>query len=138
MKKPLATFSHCCQKNPSANDAVSAKMVQDYTNFLYQIPWYKYDFLLDVAELKANDPKSLRNKERQFALGLEFRMKSQHAKAITKAAKASGQAKLTIRTIVRDISVEDLLTIKGVNGINATNRRTEIKTLLLPKPFNNL
>lgn len=56
-------------------------------------------------------------------------MKSQHAKAITKAAKTSGQAKLTIRTIVHNISVEHLLIIKGVNVINATNKRTELKTL---------
>jgi len=70
----------------------------------------------------------LRNKEYQFALGVEFRMKSQYAKAITKATEASGQAKLTIRTIVHDISVENLLTIKGVNVINATSKRTEIQT----------
>ena len=87
-------------------------MAQNYANFLHQIPWYKYDFLAASAELKANNPKSLCNKEYQFALGVEFRMKSQYAKAITKATEASGQAKLTIRTIVHDISVEDLLTIK--------------------------
>ena len=103
-------------------------MVREYTNFPYQIPWYKFDFLSDVAELEANDPKSLHDKQRQFTLGLEFRMKSQHAKAITKAAKTSGQAKLTIRTIVHDISVEHLSTIKGINVINTTNKRTEIET----------
>ena len=115
-------------KNPSANDAVSAKMVREYANFPYQIPWYKFDFLSDVAELEANDPKSLHDKKRQFTLGLEFRMKSHHAKAITKAAKTSGQAKLTIRTIVHDISVKHLLIIKGISVINATNKRTELKT----------
>ena len=70
----------------------------------------------------------MRDKEHQFALGVEFRMKSQYAKAITKATEVSGEAKLTIRTIVQDISVEDLLTIKGVNVINATCKRTEIQT----------
>ena len=103
-------------------------MAQNYANFLHKIPWYKYDVLAARAELKANNPKSLRDKEHQFALGVEFRMKSQYAKAIVKATEVSGEAKLTIRTIVQDISVEDLLTIKGVNVINATCKRTEIQT----------
>ena len=50
----------------------SVKMAQNYANFLHQIPWYKYDFLAARAELKANNPKSLRNKEYQFALGVEI------------------------------------------------------------------
>lgn len=112
----------------SASDDASAQMARDYAEFLHQIPWYKYDFPSDIAELKAIGPLTLRDRERQIALGLEFGTKTQYAKAIAKAVEAAGQAKLTIRTIVHDLSVEELRSIDGVTVIRATPQGTEIDT----------
>ncbi len=112
----------------SASDNASAQMARDYAEFLHQIPWYKYDFPSDIAELKAIGPETLRDRERQIALGLEFGTKTQYAKAIAKAVEASGQAKLTIRTIVHDLSVDDLRSIEGITVIRATPEGTEIDT----------
>lgn len=112
----------------SASDIASAQMARDYAEFLHQIPWYKYDFPSDIAELKAIGPQSPRDRERQFALGLEFGAKAQYAKAIAKAVEAAGQAKLTIRTIVHDLSVENLRSIDGITVIRATPDGTEIDT----------
>jgi hypothetical protein len=115
-------------KTPSASDAASAQMARNYAEFLHQIPWYKYDFPADINELKAIGPKSLRDRERQIALGLEFGTKTQYAKAIAKAVEAAGQAKLTIRTIVHDADVDDLHRIDGVTVIRSTPEGTEIDT----------
>jgi hypothetical protein len=113
---------------PTASDKASAQIARDYAEFLHQIPWYKYNFPADIAELKSIGPRSLRDRERQFALGLEFGTKTQYAKAIAKAVEAAGQAKLTLRTIVLDMSVEDLCAIDGVTIIRATPDGTEIET----------
>jgi hypothetical protein len=115
-------------KTPSASDTASAQMARNYAEFLHQIPWYKYDFPADVAQLKAIGPQSLRDRERQIALGLEFGTKTQYAKAIAKAVEAAGQAKLTIRTIVHDLDVDDLRSIEGVTIIRNTPEGTEIET----------
>lgn len=112
----------------SESDKASAQMARDYAEFLHQIPWYKYDFESDIAELKAIGPQTLRDRERQIALGLEFGTKTQYAKTIAKAVEASGQAKLTIRTIVTDLTVEELRAIDGVTVIRATPEGTEIDT----------
>jgi hypothetical protein len=115
-------------KTPSASDKASAQMARDYAEFLHQIPWYKYDFSADVAQLKAIGPQSLRDRERQIALGLEFGTKTQYAKAIAKAVEAAGKAKLTIRTIVHDVEVEELRGIDGITIIRNTPEGTEIDT----------
>ncbi len=112
----------------SASDKASAQMARDYAEFLHQIPWYKYDFPSDIAELKAIGPETLRDRERQFALGLEFGAKAQYAKAIAKAVETTGQAKLTIRSIVNNLTVEELRGIDGVTVIRATPDGTEIDT----------
>ena len=112
----------------STSDNASAQMARDYADFLHQVPWYKYDFPSDIAELKAIAPQTLRDRERQIALGLEFGTKTQYAKAIAQAVEAAGQAKLTIRTIVHDLTVEELRSIKGITVIRATPKGTEIDT----------
>ena len=112
----------------SASDVASAQMARDYAEFLHQIPWYKYDFPSDIAELNAIGPQTLRDRERQIALGLEYGAKTQYAKAIAKAVEASGQAKLTIRTIVHDLDVDALRAIEDVTIIRATPNGTEIDT----------
>lgn len=116
------------ESTPSASDQASAKMARNYAEFLHQIPWYKYDFPQDIADLKAIGPQTLRDRERQFALGLEFGVKTQYAKAIASAVSATGQAKLTIRSIIQGLSVEQLRAIEGVTVIRATPNGTEIET----------
>lgn len=114
--------------DPVASDAVSAKMAREYAEFLHQIPWYKYDFPADIAKLKAIGPQSYRDRERQFALGLEFSAKTAYAKAIAQAVEASGQAKLTIRSVVKGLETEALHKIPDVIVIRANPDGIEIET----------
>ncbi|MDR6263170.1 hypothetical protein [Roseobacter sp. N2S] len=114
--------------DPVASDTASARMARDYAEFLHQIPWYKYDFPKDVAALKAIGPLTFRDRERQFALGLEFGAKTAYAKAIAQAVEASGQAKLTIRSVVKGVDTDALHKIPEVIVIRATPDGIEIET----------
>lgn len=63
-------------------DTVTAQMAADYAAFLYQVPWYRWNFAEDADTLSANPAPGFRNWERRLAIGLEFRGKSLYAGAI--------------------------------------------------------
>jgi hypothetical protein len=73
-------------------DEFGRAVLQDYSAFLYTIPWYKYPFrekLDGLMAISAPTPSSLRTWERDFALGAEYFVKIGYASLIQKALDAS-------------------------------------------------
>ena len=98
-------------------DDVSARQAADYARFLQQVPWYQWDFAKDVAELKSAATPALRDRERAVALGLEFSAKAAYAKVIASAVEGIGADQLRMRSVVSDITEEQLVVIDGVDVI---------------------
>jgi hypothetical protein len=109
-------------------DDASAQMAGSYAAFLYQTPWYRWDFATDAARLSADTSPGLRNWERRTALGLEFRTKAAYAGLIAKAVAATGYDQLTMRSNVRGLPPEDLAKIPGVTVITNRPEGVEIET----------
>lgn len=97
-----------------AGDVISARQAADYAKFLQQVPWYKWDFARDAAELRALEPETFRDRERAFALGVEFGVKAAYAKAIAAAVAQTGFDALRLKMVVQGLSAADLATLPGV------------------------
>lgn len=109
-------------------DIASAKMARDYAQFLQQVPWYKYDFPKDRAILSEQSDGSLRDRERNIALGLEFATKTSYAKVIAEAVAATEQAKLTIRSVVTGLTADQLAGIDDITLLNMSDDNALIET----------
>ncbi|MCG6903282.1 MAG: hypothetical protein LJE68_11435 [Rhodobacter sp.] len=108
-------------------DDVSALQAAEYAEFLQQVPWYRWDFDADVAKLAAASTGSFRDRERRFALGVEFGVKAAYARAIAAAVANIGPDALTLRMIVRGGSAQSLSAHQGVTVISS-GPQTEIET----------
>lgn len=109
-------------------DRLSADMARGYAAFLRQTPWYQWDFAGDAAGLVANGSDHVRDRERRFALGLEFRAKAAYAKVIERAVAGVGTDRLTQRSIVRGPDPEALAGAEGVTVIATRPEGIEIET----------
>jgi hypothetical protein len=98
-------------------DDRSARQAADYAVFLQQTPWYKWDFTRDAAELNAAATSALRDRERRFALGLEYRAKAAYAKVIEAAVAAVGADQLRLRAVVTGIDPAALAALPEVQVI---------------------
>jgi hypothetical protein len=98
-------------------DDLSAGQAADYAVFLQQVPWYKWDFTRDAAALNASATDALRDRERRFALGLEYRAKAAYAKVIEAAVAAVGADQLRLRAVVSGLPAEDLAALPDVQVI---------------------
>jgi hypothetical protein len=107
-------FAYVRGPEKSPQDRFAAAMAEDYGRFLHQTPWYKYDFDGAVAKLMAEPDQGLRSTERRLALAGEWKAKAAYARVIAGAVAATGQAQLTIRSLVSGIPVADLQAIAGV------------------------
>ena len=107
-------------------DDVSAAQSAAYAAFLQQVPWYKWPFERDAADLDARATGALRDRERQAALGLEYRAKAAYAGVIASAVAQAGPDALTLRMIVA--GAPDLAGIDGITVIAARPEGTEIET----------
>jgi len=115
------------QKTPQDEEAL--KMAVDYSAFLRQTPWYKYDFDKANQALWAapvSDP--VRGWERRLALGGEWKAKTYYAKAITAAVDATGQADLTIRSVVTGLDDTALKAISNVTVVSDSAGGVVIET----------
>lgn len=83
-------------------DDLSARQAADYATFLQQVPWYKWDFRRDIAQLEAAKTDVLRDRERRLALGGEYAAKAAYAGVIASAVDSVGADALTLRMIVTD------------------------------------
>ncbi|TAG22179.1 MAG: hypothetical protein EAZ40_08325 [Rhodobacterales bacterium] len=98
-------------------DDLSATQAADYAVFLQQTPWYKWDFTRDAAALDAAATDTLRDRERRFALGLEYRAKSAYAKVIEAAVAAVGADQLRLRAVVSGLDSAALSALPDVQVI---------------------
>jgi hypothetical protein len=74
-------------------DIYAAKVAREYTDFVYDIPWYEFPFkekldgLWSLEEVEGSS--KLRQYERRFALGLEYGVKAGYGSLIKKGTKAA-------------------------------------------------
>ena len=110
-------------------DEAAAAMAADYAAFLRQTPWYRYDFGHRTAKLWAAPVTDvLRGWERRLALGAEWKAKQAYAGAIAGAVAATGEAQLTIRSVVAGLTPEQLATIEDVSVVSGPPDRVVIET----------
>ena len=109
-------------------DDLSAKQAAEYATFLQQVPWYRRDFKADAVALQAANTGVARDHERAVALGLEYRAKAAYARAIAAAVEGVGADKLTMRSVVRNLSDTELADIDGLTVIAERPEGTEIET----------
>lgn len=83
-----------------ALDDLSAEQARRYATFLQQVPWYRWDFAADAQALEAAATGALRDRERRFALGLEYRAKAAYAQVIAAAVETVGADEVTLRMII--------------------------------------
>ena len=114
--------------DPAPLDRLSARMAADYASFLQQVPWYRWRFADDAAALAEAATLVLRDRERAFALGLEFRAKAAYAGLIARAVANVGAGELTIRSVVTGLDAATLSAIDGVTVIAKHPEGTEIET----------
>ncbi|PYB70789.1 hypothetical protein [Rhizobium wuzhouense] len=120
-------------------DRYAAVMAEDYGQFLHQTPWYKYNFDGSVTKLWAEPVTSLRSWERRLALGGEWKAKAAYARVIAGAVAATGQAQLTIRSLIAGVPAADLQSIadvtvvedRGADGILIETPRYRAFTVIL-------
>ncbi|TNF17502.1 MAG: hypothetical protein EP318_21330 [Rhodobacteraceae bacterium] len=103
-------------------DHLSARQAAEYAAFLQQVPWYKWDFRADAAEVKAAAPTGFRDRERQVALGLEYGAKALYAGVIEAAVAQVGPDALRLRMVVTGLSAADLA---GFDGVEVMDTRPE-------------
>ncbi|WP_413709488.1 hypothetical protein [Rhizobium sp. Rhizsp82] len=115
------------QKTPQ--DSVARDMAIDYAAFLRQTPWYKYPFQPQIDKLWAAPvDEPLRGWERRLALGGEWKAKIAYAGMIADAVAATGEAKLTIFSVVSGMPAEALSTMPDVRVISESANGILIET----------
>src|SRR5690606_170687 len=98
-------------------DDLSARQAADYADFLQQVPWYRWDFRRDAAALDGAATSALRDRERRFALGLEYRAKAAYAGVIESAVAAVGADQLRLRAVVAGLPETDLTALSEVQVV---------------------
>nr|WP_102110258.1 hypothetical protein [Kandeliimicrobium roseum] len=109
-------------------DDLSARQTAEYAAFLRQVPWYRWDFRADARALDAAATGAFRDRERRFALGIEYRGKAAYAKVIEGAVGQVGADALTMRAVVSGVAPEALAAMEGVTVIGARPQGVEIET----------
>ena len=109
-------------------DDLSAAQAADYAQFLQQTPWYKWDFTTDALALSEAAGPGLRDRERRFALGAEFRAKAAYARVIEAAVAEVGADQLRLRSVVTGLTAQALSDIDGVDVIGPLGGGIEIET----------
>jgi hypothetical protein len=114
----------------AALDVVSAVQASDYATFLQQVPWYKWDFRRDASALDAmtiTDATTFRDRERAFALGIEYGVKAAYAEVIAAAVANVGADQLRLRAVVTGIAPERLAALPDVVVIGTRAEGVEIE-----------
>lgn len=115
------------QKTPQ--DSVARDMAIDYAAFLRQTPWYKYPFQPQIDKLWAAPvDEPVRGWERRLALGGEWKAKIAYAGMIADAVAATGEAKLTIFSVVSGMPAEALSAMPDVRVISESANGILIET----------
>lgn len=109
-------------------DDLSAEQAAAYAEYLQQVPWYNWHFREDAKDLRIFATDLLRDKERRFALGVEYRTKAAYAEIIADAVANTGADELTLRMIVTGADATDLDRYKGVSVVTERLEGIEIET----------
>lgn len=109
-------------------DVLSAEQATQYSQFLRQVPWYRWDFTRDAAALTDSATDVFRDRERRFALQLEYGAKAGYAKVIAAAVANMEPDALRLRLVVNGISPQDLSAYEGVKIIEQRDQGVEIDT----------
>ena len=112
----------------AALDDLSAEQAAGYAEFLQQVPWYKWDFEADAAALRSSATEALRDRERAFALGLEYGVKAVYAEVIAGAVEGIGADELRLRSVVAGLSRGELAAIPGVEIVGEVEAGLVIET----------
>ena len=122
----LATLMRGDKRAPL--DDLTAQQAGQYAKFLQQVPWYRWDFASDRAALKAEESDTFRDRERRFAVGLEYGAKARYAKVIEAAVAGMEPDALRLRMIVSGLNVDELKAIENVQVIAERDIGIEIET----------
>ena len=123
----LAAWVRGREKTPQ--DKAIAATAADYAAFLRQTPWYEYPFRREAGKLWAAPFDGyLRGWERRVGIGTEFLAKAAYAKVLAGAVAATGQAVLSIRTVVADLDATALASIADVKVIGPLGDGVQIET----------
>lgn len=98
---------------------------KQYSEFLRQVPWYKYDFTRDATVLQSEATRAFRDFERRVVLGIEYAAKAQYAKVIAAAVATMEPDALRPRMILTGLSPDDLQDTGDVTIIAKRNEGTE-------------
>lgn len=109
-------------------DDLSAEQAAAYAVFLQQVPWYKWRFREDAEDLRSHASAVLRDTERRFALGLEYRAKAAYADVIAQAVAQVGTDELTLRLIATGANASQLADYDGVRVLQERPEGIEIET----------
>lgn len=109
-------------------DDLSAEQAAEYAKFLQQTPWYEWDFERDKAALTAAKSDQFRDRERAFALGLEYAAKSAYASVIEQAVAGIGADQLRLRSVVSGLTPEALAEIEGITVVETRGDGVLIET----------
>jgi hypothetical protein len=109
-------------------DNISARQAREYSHFLRQVPWYKWDFESDAEELAREEGPGLRDAERRIALGLEYKAKAQYAKMIAAAVANMDPDALKLRMVVKGLNIMDLGPYDDLRIIQRRPEGIEIET----------
>lgn len=109
-------------------DDLSARQAADYAAFLYQVPWYRWDFRADAAALDAAATSAFRDRERRLALGIEFRAKAAYAGVIAAAVASVGPDETRMRVVVSGLPPAALAALPEVQVIAERPEGVEIDT----------
>jgi hypothetical protein len=110
-------------------DLAAAAMAANYAAFLRQTPWYRYDFQRMIDALWAVpvvDP--WRGWERRLALGGEWKAKIFYADLTAAGVAATGEARLTIRSVVMGLDATRLDAIADVKIVSEIPDRVIVET----------
>lgn len=113
----------------SPQDSVAAVMAAEYAAFLRRTPWYRYNFqrMIDALwDAPVTDP--WRGWERRLALGGEWKAKIFYADMIAAGVAATGEAKVTIRSVVTGLDAARLGAVADVKVVAATADGIVIET----------
>ncbi len=113
-------------------DAFALRVADDYAAFLQQTPWYEFPFWEKLERFWSDVPLRgdhiVRKIERRVALSLEWGGKSFYAAALRTLAGVAPAA-LTIRSVVKDVSPDDVAAIPQMTKIrDVDNGLTLIET----------
>lgn len=94
-------------------DAFAAMVANDYAEFIYEQPWYKYDFREKLKQLWSETnffgPDMLRKIERKYVLSSEYAIKALYAGLIGYGTSTSFEAPIHNTAVVTEKTADEAL-----------------------------